>query len=95
MPIGADDVRKIAHLARIELDETEVGRFADQLGAILGYVEKLSEVDVTGVEPFLSAAAPDNAMRADAARAGLPTEQALANAPEQGEGFFKVPEIIG
>ncbi len=92
--ITEEDIKKIALLSRLELDEKEVGKFAGQLESILEYIEHLSEVDIEGVEPFISAAASGNVFREDRIIPSLPNEKALQNAPKSGEGFFKVPAVI-
>ncbi len=91
--ISPEEVRKIAQLARLDLSAEEVETFAGQFARILDYVDKLAEVDIEGVEPFLNAASADNVFRADAAGASLPREEGLANAPSQAGGFFKVPRV--
>ena len=92
--ISEQEVRKIAHLARLELGEEEVSRFTGQLENILEYVESLNEVDVEGVEPFISAAEAGNVLREDEVRESLPREAALSNAPRQSGGFFQVPAVV-
>ena len=92
--VSTEDIKKIALLSRLELGEEEVERFAGQLENILGYVEHLSEVDVDGVEPFISAAGSGNVLRNDIIGESLPNEEALANAPRKGDGFFKVPAVV-
>lgn len=89
-----DDVRNIAHLARLKLSEEEVDLFSGQLESILTYIDKLGEVDIEGVEPFLNAAADDNVFRQDEARTSTPIDAALRNAPQKSGPFFKVPEVI-
>ena len=95
--ITTEDVEKIALLSRLKLSETETEMFKDQLGAILDYIEMLSEVDIEGIEPFINAASEGNVFRNDQLRAAeknLTNEQALQNAPQAGDGFFKVPATI-
>jgi aspartyl-tRNA(Asn)/glutamyl-tRNA(Gln) amidotransferase subunit C len=91
--ITREEVTKIAHLSRIKLSEEETDLFAKQLEDILGYVAKLGEVDVEGVEPFLNAAADGNVFREDVVIESLPRDAALANAPERKDAFFKVPAV--
>lgn len=93
--ITAEDVKKIAHLSRLKLGEQEVERLTGELENILGYVDMLAEVDVAGVEPFISAAEEGNVLRADVVKESLPREDALANAPRQSNGFFQVPAVVG
>jgi aspartyl-tRNA(Asn)/glutamyl-tRNA(Gln) amidotransferase subunit C len=88
------DVKYVAHLARIALMPDEEKKLAAQLGGILGYIEKLKELDVTGVEPTAHAVPLVNVTRADEIRPSLPHEDALRNAPRQANGLFVVPKII-
>lgn len=88
------DVRYVAHLARLELTAEEETQFAAQLAHVLGYVEKLKELDVTGVEPTAHAVPLLNVTRPDAARPSLPTAEALRNAPAAAGGLFVVPKIV-
>lgn len=88
------DVRHTAHLARLELTETEATRFQSQLSQILGYVEKLKEVDVSGVEPTAHTADFLNVFRADEPRDWFTTEEALSNAPRQANHLIIVPKVI-
>jgi aspartyl-tRNA(Asn)/glutamyl-tRNA(Gln) amidotransferase subunit C len=92
--ITSAEVKKIALLSRLELSDGEIEKFREQLGDILGYIEKLSEVDIDGVEEFINAASGGNVFREDTPHESLPTEKALQNAPLQGGGFFKVPQTI-
>ena len=99
MPITRSDVEKIAELARLELTSEETESFTKQLGSILKYVEKLDEVDTTGVAPMSHCKIADEdsetALREDTARPGIGQDRATANAPDAEAGFFKVPKVIG
>ena len=88
------DVKYVAHLARIALTPDEEIKLAAQLGGILGYIEKLKELDVTGVEPTAHAVPLVNVTRADEIRPSLAHEEALRNAPRQANGLFIVPKIV-
>ena len=88
------DVKYVAHLARISLTPDEEKKLAAQLGGILGYIEKLKELDVTGVEPTAHAVPMVNVTRADEIRPSLDHEAALRNAPKQAGGLFIVPKIV-
>jgi aspartyl-tRNA(Asn)/glutamyl-tRNA(Gln) amidotransferase subunit C len=88
------DVKYVAHLARLELTPEEERKFGEQLGHVLGYVEKLKELDVTGIEPTAHAMPRVNVTRRDATRPSIPQEDALGNAPAQAGGLFIVPKII-
>lgn len=92
--IDAEQVRKVAKLARLDLTEVEVEEFTGQLSAILGYVEKMNELDTEGVEPLAHCLAISNCFRDDVVTESLGTEVTLANAPEKDGEFFKVPKIL-
>ena len=93
--ITPEQVRHVAKLARLALDDSRLGKLADQLEAILKYVAKISEVDVTGVEPMAHALPIHNVFREDVVEPSLPLEKVLQNAPESDGPFFKVPKVIG
>ena len=88
------DVKYVAHLARLALTPEEEKKLGAQLGQILGYVEKLSEVDVSHVEPTAHAMPLMNVTRPDEIRPSLPHEEAMRNAPAQASGLFMVPKIV-
>jgi len=88
------DVKYVAHLARLALTSDEEKSLGAQLGSILGYIEKLRELDVTGVEPTAHAVPMVNVTRADEIRKSLSHEDALRNAPRQANGLFIVPKIV-
>jgi aspartyl-tRNA(Asn)/glutamyl-tRNA(Gln) amidotransferase subunit C len=88
------DVKYVAHLARLALTPDEERKIGDQLGNILGYIEKLQEVDVSGVEPTAHAFPLVNVTRADEIRPSISHEDALRNAPAQANGLFIVPKIV-
>ena len=92
--ISKDEVAYVAHLARLEFAEEEMQKFTSQLNDILLYMDKLGEVDTTGVEPVTHAIAQKNAFREDAVAASLSQEASLANAPETRGGCFQVPKVI-
>ena len=92
--IDQTQVRKVAKLSRLELTEGEVQEFTGQLSAILDYVEKMNELDTTGVEPLAHCLPVSNVLRKDSARESLGTEKVLANAPQRDDEFFKVPKIL-
>ncbi|MGD0388093.1 MAG: Asp-tRNA(Asn)/Glu-tRNA(Gln) amidotransferase subunit GatC [Tepidisphaeraceae bacterium] len=93
--ITIDQVRHVAKLSRLALDEARLGKFSTQLGSILEYVAKIGEVDVTGVEPMAHALPIHNVFRQDVVEPSLPLEKVLQNAPDSDGPFFKVPKIIG
>jgi aspartyl-tRNA(Asn)/glutamyl-tRNA(Gln) amidotransferase subunit C len=88
------DVKYVAHLARLALTPDEEKKLFAQLGSILGYIEKLRELDVSNVEPTAHAVPMVNVTRADEIRPSLPHEDALRNAPRQAGGLFVVPKIV-
>ncbi len=88
------DIKYVAHLARLHLTPDEEKKLGAQLGGILGYIEKLKELDVTGVEPTAHAVPMVNVTRADQIRPSLPHDEALRNAPAQANGLFIVPKIV-
>ena len=93
--IAPHEVRHVAKLARLALDEREMDRLGGQLGSILGYVAKIGEADVRDVEPMAHALPLTNVLRDDVVEPSLPLEQVLQNAPESDGPFFKVPKVIG
>jgi aspartyl-tRNA(Asn)/glutamyl-tRNA(Gln) amidotransferase subunit C len=98
--ITEQEVRYVADLANLSLSEEEVHRFQADLNEILGHIERLNDIDTTGVEPMaqvvhLGEDAGDTAtLRADRERPPLGVEAALANAPQGGAGYFKVPKVV-
>ncbi len=88
------NIEYVANLARLALTGAEREKFARQLGDILHYVEKLKEVDVSGVEPMAHASPVFNVWEADVARPGLPVDQALRNAPAQRDNLVVVPKVV-
>jgi aspartyl-tRNA(Asn)/glutamyl-tRNA(Gln) amidotransferase subunit C len=94
MDLTPNDVKKVALLARLELDESEIESQARHLNNLLAQFEKLQELDVTGIEPTSHSIPVFNVLRDDVSRPSLPTQEALQNAPEQRDGYFIVPRII-
>jgi aspartyl-tRNA(Asn)/glutamyl-tRNA(Gln) amidotransferase subunit C len=88
------DVKYVAHLARLALAPDEEKKLASQLGNVLGYIEKLKELDVTSVEPTAHAVPMVNVTRPDEIRPSLPHDDALRNAPARANGLFIVPKIV-
>jgi len=91
MAISKDEVLHVARLARLELTDDEVDRFTEQLSAILEAVAKVSELDLSDVEPTAHPLDLVNVWADDEPRPSLPLHDALANAPEKDAVFFKVP----
>ena len=88
------DVKYVAHLARLQLTPDEEHKLGEQLGGILGYIEKLKELDVTHVEPTAHAMPMVNVSRPDEVRPSLPQDDALRNAPAKANGLFMAPKIV-
>jgi len=88
------DVKYVAHLARLHLTPEEEQKFSAQLGQVLGYIEKLQQLDVSQVEPTAHAMPLVNVTRPDETRPSLPHDDALRNAPAQADGLFVVPKIV-
>jgi aspartyl-tRNA(Asn)/glutamyl-tRNA(Gln) amidotransferase subunit C len=91
MAITRDEVLHVARLARLDLTEDEVARFQEQLNAIIEAVGKVSELDLTDVEPTAHPLDLVNVWADDEARPSLPVEEALVNAPDRSGDFFRVP----
>jgi len=91
MAISRAEVVHVARLARLALTDEELDRFAGQLDAILEAVGKVSELDLSGVEPTLHPLELSNVWAEDAPQPSLPLEDALANAPEVEDDAFRVP----
>jgi len=94
MKISIADVEHVARLARLELDEGEKRLFAGQMDAILGYVEKLKELNTDAILPTSHAVPMENSFREDQAQPAIGVEKALANAPDRVESFYRVPKVI-
>ena len=92
--IDQQQVRKVAKLSRLDLSDGEVVEFTGQLIAILGYVEKMNELDTENVEPLAHCLPVHNIFREDVVKESLGAEKALANAPQQDGEFFRVPKIL-
>jgi aspartyl-tRNA(Asn)/glutamyl-tRNA(Gln) amidotransferase subunit C len=88
------DVKYVAHLARLNLTTEEEQKFGAQLGQVLGYIEKLNQLDVSKVEPTAHAVPLVNVTRSDEVRPSLSNEEALKNAPAKANGLFVVPKIV-
>ncbi len=87
-------VDKLAHLSRLQFGETEKEEIKNDLQRMIQFVEKLNEVDTTGVEPLLHMSEQVNVLREDEVRGSVPTAEALKNAPVHDAEFFKVPKVI-
>lgn len=94
MAITKDEARKVAHLARIAVDEAELPALAEQLSGILRFMEQLNEVDVEGVEPMTGVEPMRLKRRPDEVTDGNIQDLILRNAPDAREGFFAVPKVV-
>ena len=93
--ITKNEVLHVAELARLELDEESIERFAGQIGEILEYVDTLNQLDTKDIKPTSHAIFLNNAFRQDEEREHLDNDEALANAPEKEDGGFIVPKVVG
>ena len=94
MAIDTATAAKVAKLARIKVDEAALPALAEEFNAILGFIEQLNAVDVSGVEPMTSVTPQRLKRRADQVNDGDQQMQVLANAPDAREGFFAVPKVV-
>jgi len=94
MKVTKELVLHIAELAQLKLREDEIEKFQEELNQILSYVEKLNEIDTSQVEPLSHPLPTINVYREDKKETSLPREEALKNAPDSTEEFFKVPKVI-
>ncbi|KAA9010149.1 Asp-tRNA(Asn)/Glu-tRNA(Gln) amidotransferase subunit GatC [Histidinibacterium aquaticum] len=94
MSIDESTARKVAHLARIRVEEDELPALASEFNTILGFIEQLQEVDVDGVEPMVSVTPMRLKRREDVVTDGSQAAKVLSNAPDAREGFFAVPKVV-
>ena len=94
MAIDTATAAKVAKLARIKVDEAALPALAEEFNAILGFIEQLNAVDVSGVEPMTSVTPQRLKRRADEVNDGDKQMQVLANSPDAREGFFAVPKVV-
>ncbi len=87
-------VDKLAHLSRLEFNETEKVEIKNDLQRMIGFVEKLNELNLDGVEPLLFMSDEVNVLREDEIKGSISREEALKNAPMHDDQFFKVPKVI-
>jgi aspartyl-tRNA(Asn)/glutamyl-tRNA(Gln) amidotransferase subunit C len=95
MKITKAEILHVATLARLEIDAAAMEKLALQIGNILDYVDQLNQVDTAGVKPTSHALALTNAFREDAETGHLERDLCLANAPDQEDGNFLVPKVVG
>jgi len=94
LKLSSKEVEYVARLARLEVTDKETEKFTAQLNDILGYIDKLNELNTDGVEPMSHAIAVTNAFREDKIVDSIGIEKALANAPDGRGEFFRVPKVI-
>ena len=98
MPITQADIEKVAQLAHLELRAEELKTFGSQIADIINYVEQLSELDTSNVEPAIGGLTPEgeqtNSPRDDSIRGSLGQQPALAEAPDAASGHFRVPKVL-
>ena len=94
MPLNRHDVRKIAFLARIKIEDAELESISDELNGIIGWVNQLSEVDTDGVQPMTSVTEMLAPQRPDQVTDGNAAEKVLANTPDRVKNFFAVPKVV-
>ncbi|MCK9425615.1 MAG: Asp-tRNA(Asn)/Glu-tRNA(Gln) amidotransferase subunit GatC [Ignavibacteriaceae bacterium] len=95
MAVTKQEVEKIAELARLEFNENEIAHLTNEMNQILHHMDKLNELDTSNVEPLLHPIEVKNVFREDELKESINREDALKNAPEKDEEFFKVPKVIG
>ena len=94
MSVDAATVKRIGRLARIRIEDTEVQQYQEELNAILGFVEQLGEVDVSGVEPMTSVTPMQLRRREDVITDGGYSKKIVKNAPLSEDDFFMVPKVV-
>jgi aspartyl-tRNA(Asn)/glutamyl-tRNA(Gln) amidotransferase subunit C len=94
MSISADDVLKVAKLAKLQIPASEVGKLASQLSSIVELVQQLDDVATEGVEPLAHAMDIHSVLRADVIQPSLSRQAALANSPQHDEECFRVPPVM-
>jgi aspartyl-tRNA(Asn)/glutamyl-tRNA(Gln) amidotransferase subunit C len=94
MSVDIATVKRVARLARIAVDDDDAGRMTGELNAILGFVEQLGEVDVSGVEPMTSVMPMEMKKRQDTVTDGGKADDIVANAPATEDNFFLVPKVV-
>ncbi|VAX27538.1 Aspartyl-tRNA(Asn) amidotransferase subunit C @ Glutamyl-tRNA(Gln) amidotransferase subunit C [hydrothermal vent metagenome] len=94
MSVTKDEVKHIAKLAKLEFNDEEIVKYTEDLNKILEYVDKLNELDTENVEPLSHPIEGSNVFREDKLGKSVSTEDALKNAPESTEEYFKVPKVI-
>lgn len=94
MKIDKDSIKKIAHLARLQFDESSAEKMSQDMSQILDWVEQLNELDTSGVAPLTTMSSEVNDMRDDKVGTHLDHEAGLKNAPKRDEDYFRVPKVL-
>lgn len=94
MKIDRDTLNKIAHLARLEIDEKDIPKMMEDMSKMVSFVEKLNEVNTEGVEPLTTMSHEVNALRDDVVKNQLTKAEVLKNAPKKDTDFFRVPKVL-
>lgn len=94
MKIDKESIKKIAHLARLEFDESSAEKMSKDMSQILDWVEQLNEVETSEVEPLTTMSSEINDMREDKVTSHLTHEEALKNAPKRDANYFRVPKVL-
>jgi aspartyl-tRNA(Asn)/glutamyl-tRNA(Gln) amidotransferase subunit C len=94
MKVDTNTLKKIAHLARLEFDETSAEKMTQDMTQILDWVEQLNEVDTEGVDPITTMSSEVNVLRDDKVGEHLPHESGLKNAPQRDSDYFRVPKVL-
>jgi aspartyl-tRNA(Asn)/glutamyl-tRNA(Gln) amidotransferase subunit C len=94
MEVNDAMVEKLAHLSRLQFNETEKAEIKNDLQRMIAFVEKLNELDLDGVEPLLHMSDEVNVLREDEVKGSVSRDEALKNAPLHDDQFFKVPKVI-
>lgn len=94
MKIDKESIKKIAHLARLEFDESSAEKMSQDMSQILDWVEQLNELDTTNIDPITTMSSEVNDMREDKAGNHLSHEAGLKNAPKSDSDYFRVPKVL-
>jgi aspartyl-tRNA(Asn)/glutamyl-tRNA(Gln) amidotransferase subunit C len=94
MKIDKETLNKMAHLARLEFEEKDAEKMMEDMTNMVSFVEKLNEVDTTGIEPLTTMSHEVNALREDEVKNQLSHDEALKNAPKKDDNFFRVPKVL-
>ena len=94
MPIDKDTVSKVSNLARIKIDNNQLEKISKELEAVMGWIDSLSEVETSGIEPVANVTGQTLPLREDKITDGGYSDKILNNAPEKEGGFFVVPKVI-